>query len=85
MENFETKWNKYTRYGNGNEPATKKYFVETQNAHHENLIVNESGFKVHTEHPRIGASLDWWYYQLFLPWDKKIRDKGYLQLWKWFC
>ena len=27
-------------------------------AHHDNLIVNETGFKVHTEYPCIGASLD---------------------------
>ena len=54
----ETKSNKYTRFGNDNEPAARKYFVETQNTHHENLIVNETGFKVHTEYPCINASLD---------------------------
>ena len=54
----EMKSNKYARYGNGNEPAARKYFLETYNTHHENLIVNETGFKVHTEYPCIGASLD---------------------------
>ena len=58
MEYSETKSNKYTRYGNDNESAARKYFAETQHAHHVNLIVNATGFKVHTEHPCIGASLD---------------------------
>ena len=53
-----TKSNKYTRYRNDNEPEARKYFAETQNAHHEHLIVNETGFKFHTEYPCIGASLD---------------------------
>ena len=58
MQYSETKANKYTRYGNDNEPAARKYFAETQNAHHDNLIVNETAFKVHTEYPCIGGSLD---------------------------
>ena len=58
MEYSETKSNKYTRYGNDNEPTTRKYFAETQHAHHDNLIVNATGFKVHTKYPCIGASLD---------------------------
>ena len=58
MEYSETKSNKYTRYGNDNEPAARKYFAETQHAHHDNLIVNVTGFKVHTEYPCIGASLE---------------------------
>ena len=58
MQYSETKSNKYTRYGNDNEPAARKYFAETQNAHHDNLIVNETAFKVHTEYPCIGGSLD---------------------------
>ena len=58
MEYSETKSNKYTRYGNDNEPAARKYFAETQNAHHDNLIVNQTAFKVHTEYPCIGGSLD---------------------------
>ena len=58
MQYSETKSNKYTRYGNDNEPAARKYFAETQHAHHDNLIVNVTGFKVHTEYPCIGASLD---------------------------
>ena len=58
MQYSETKSNKYARYGNDNEPAARKYFAETQNAHHDNLIVNETGFKVHTEYPCTGASLD---------------------------
>ena len=58
MQYSETKSNKYTRYGNDNEPAARKYFAETQNAHHDNLIVNQTAFKVHTEYPCIGGSLD---------------------------
>ena len=58
MQYSETKSNKYARYGNDNEPAARKYFAETQYAHHDNLIVNETGFKVHTEYPCTGASLD---------------------------
>ena len=58
MQYSETKSNKYTRYGNDNEPAARKYFGETQHAHHDNLIVNETGFKVQTEYPYIGSSLD---------------------------
>ena len=53
-----TKSNKYTRYGNDKEPVARKYFAETQNGHHDNFVVNETGFKVHTEYPCIGASLD---------------------------
>ena len=44
--------------GSDNKPTASEYFVETQNAHHENLIVNETGFKVHTEYQYIGVSLD---------------------------
>ena len=58
MQYSETKSNKYTRYGNDNEPAGTKYFAETQNAHHHSLIVNETGFNFHTDYPCIGASLD---------------------------
>ena len=58
MQYSETKSNKCTRYGNDNEFAGRKYFAETQNVHHENLIVNETGFKVHTQYPCIGESLD---------------------------
>ena len=58
MQYSETKSNKYTRYGNDNEPAVRKYFAKTQNAHHDNLLVNQTGFKVYTEHPCIGVSLD---------------------------
>ena len=47
MQYSETKSNKYTRYGNDNKPAARKYFAETQNAHDDNLIVNETGFNVH--------------------------------------
>ena len=55
MQYSETK---STRYANDNEHAARKCFAETQNAHHEKLIANETGFKVHTEHPCIGASFD---------------------------
>ena len=58
MQYSETKSNKYTRYGNDNEPAVRKYFAKTQNAHHDNLLVNQTGFKVYTEYPCIDASLD---------------------------
>ena len=56
MQYSETKSNKYTRYGNENEHAARKYFVETQNPHNEKLIVNKTGFKVHNEYPCIGPS-----------------------------
>ena len=58
MQYSQTKSNKYTRYGNDNEPAARKYFAETEDAHHDNLTVNETGFAVHTEYPCIGVSLD---------------------------
>ena len=54
----DTKSNKYNRYGIDNKLGARKYFAETQNAHHENMIVNETGFKVYAEYPCIGASLD---------------------------
>ena len=38
MQYSETKSNKYTKYGNDNEPAGRKYFAETQNAYHDNLM-----------------------------------------------
>ena len=55
MQYSETK---STRYANDNEHAARKCFAETQNAHHEKWIVNETGFKVHTEYPCVGASFD---------------------------
>ena len=42
------KWNKYTRYGNYNEAAARKHFAKNQNAHNENITVNETSFKVNT-------------------------------------
>ena len=48
----EMKSDKYTRCRNENDPAARKYFVETQDARHE------TGFKFYTEYPCIGVSLD---------------------------
>ena len=48
MQYSEMIWKKYTRYGNYNEPAARKYFAKNQNAQNENITVNETGFKVNT-------------------------------------
>ena len=51
MQYSQKKLNRYTRYGNDNEPAARKYFAETQKPDRE--FLNETGFKVCTEYPYI--------------------------------
>ena len=57
MQYSEMKSDKFTRYRNKNDPAGRKYFVETQDARHEKLIVNVTGVKFYMQYPPL-VSLD---------------------------